>query len=277
LNVINFIEEVAVMLDYYYYREPLLMSPFHPVEFDYTYAMYPQKILYKPLKRISPYSYGKVNTSTGIILHYIKTSPNYITLSRNDAGTVAQSGYYGINGGYFDWNGDILSIAVVNNIPIKKKVGDYGSGWYNVWSTSPKRGTLVWDPIASSYSIQVINSAGNINVTNKSNYWAQGGISMGLRNSNWYYQAVNVEGMSNPDGKAYRTGIVYNNMKNIWLIVTNTSCTASDFRQGIWNNIGSGSLVDGIFLDGSGSSQMNCAEVKLNGDSRAIPGMVRLK
>ncbi|RKL63249.1 hypothetical protein DXT63_07545 [Thermoanaerobacteraceae bacterium SP2] len=218
------------------------------------------------------YTYGNVTASNGVNLRFIKTSPNNTTLQAINA-NVTDTDYYGVNGGFF-YNTDILSIAVVNDQPVKGNPGDYDSGWYN---ETYDRGTLIWDPVARVYSIVVIGSASDITVTDPDQYWAQGGISMSLQDdSNWYNQAVNVEHMPNPDGNAHRTALVYNTGLNIWYIITPTSCTAGQFRSAIKEKIGSGTLVDGIFLDGGGSSQMQCAEYSYSGDGRVVREMVRL-
>jgi len=219
------------------------------------------------------YTYGSITASNGVNLRYIKTSPSDTTLQAINA-NVTDTSYFGVNGGFF-YGTDILSIAVVNGEPVKGDPGDYGSGWFN---SNYDRGTLIWDPVARAYSIEVIGSASEINVRDENQYWAQGGISMSLQDdSNWYNQAVNKEHMPNPDGKAYRTGLVYNSGLSIWYIVTPTKCTATQFRAAIKEKIGSGTLVDGIFLDGSGSSQMQCSEYSFSGDGRVVREMVRLK
>jgi len=218
------------------------------------------------------YTYGSVNASNGVRIKFIKTSPNNTTL-QTIYKNVTNTNYYGVTGGFF-YGTDILSIAVVNDEPVKGNPGDYGSGWFN---EKYDRGTLIWDPVTRAYSIQVIHSSSDIIVRDKKQYWAQGGISMSLQdNSNWYNQAAIVEHMPNPDGKAYRTGLVYNTGLNIWYIITPTKCTAGKFRKAIKEKIGSGTLVDGIFLDGGGSSQMQCKGYSFGGDGRALLQMVRL-
>ncbi|WP_278738691.1 phosphodiester glycosidase family protein [Paenibacillus macerans] len=85
------------------------------------------------------------------------------------------------------------------------------------------------------------------------------------------------ENMQNRTGNAFRTGLVYNNTNNIWLIVTDVKCTAAEFRTAIKEKVGSGTLVNGIFLDGSGSSQMKCKEKKVYGDEREVYQTVALR
>lgn len=82
--------------------------------------------------------------------------------------------------------------------------------------------------------------------------------------------------MPNMSGKAYRTAMVYGSGLNLWLIVTNAACTAGQFRYAIKEKIGSGTLVDGIFLDGSGSSQMRTDKVQIRGDGRSVYSIVTI-
>lgn len=225
------------------------------------------------------YVYGKVTASNGVVLHYMKTSPNNTTLRYvGTNSTLKDSGYYGVNGGFFDPADltKLLSIAVINDQPINGNRGDYGSGWYNVWLDHPPRGTLVWDPVARQYSVQVVVHAGELRgITDRGNYWAQGGISMTLGDDvRWDDQAL-AEAI--PGGLATQTtraGLVYNAGLNIWYVVTTTRCTPGAFRSAIKETIGSGTLVDGIFLDGGSSVSMNSAEFSYG--SRKIPQIVSL-
>lgn len=59
----------------------------------------------------------------------------------------------------------------MNDQPLKGEQDDYGSGWYNI--DYPK-GTLVWDEITGQFSVQVVQDAHQIKVTDKQHYWAQG-------------------------------------------------------------------------------------------------------
>jgi exopolysaccharide biosynthesis protein len=215
------------------------------------------------------YTYG--NVSTGTLLHFIKTSPNNITLKVVNK-NVASTSEYGCNGAFF-YGSDQISLAVNNDVPVQGVVGGYGSGWFN---EKYKRGALVWDKAAGKYSVQVVSAASEIEVADRSQYWAQGGISMSLQDdANWKAIATQ-QNMPNIDGKTTRTALVWNTGFNLWLIVTETLCTAEQFRLAIKKNIGSGTLVDGIFLDGGGSSQMRCAEKSIDGDGRRVVQMVAL-
>ncbi|WP_231586764.1 hypothetical protein [Paenibacillus sp. E194] len=147
------------------------------------------------------------------------------------------------------------------------------SGWENA---KYARGTLVWDAAARRYSTQVVRSADELKVSDHSRYWAQSGISISLRDvANWQ-KIARQQNMPNISGKVFRTALVYGSSLNLWMIVTNTACTVSDFRAAIKQKIGSGTFVDGIFLDGSGSSQMIYGAVKLRGDGRTVYSVVSI-
>jgi hypothetical protein len=216
---------------------------------------------------VANYTYSN---EKGIILDSIKTSPNNITLRKLNA-NVSNSANFGINGGFF-FGLDLLSIAINDDIPVNGVKLAYGSGWFN---EKFARGTLIWDAFAKKYSIQTIMSGNEIVVTDRSQYWAQGGISMSLQNANWKTIAE-AQGMPNMTGLTTRVAMVYNSFNNLWLVITEQLCTAEDFRSAIKGQIGSDTLVDGIFLDGGGSVQMNCTENKYAGDGRSVVQMVAL-
>jgi hypothetical protein len=214
--------------------------------------------------------------TNGVVLQSIKTSPKNIRLKNiNPVSNLASQSSYGINGGYFNFtNYDILNIAVNNDVPVKGTAGSYGVGWNN--EGAYLRGTLVWDDAAGTFSVVSCTDAGAIYVTNRTRYWAQGGISMTLSDDLQWRQIAGLENMQNPDGLAERAGMVYNNANSLWLVVTNSNCTAGQFRAAIKEKVGSNTLVDGIFLDGSGSAQLKCAGGSALGDGRSVPEMVSL-
>ncbi|WP_171684017.1 hypothetical protein [Paenibacillus planticolens] len=208
-------------------------------------------------------------------MHTIRTTPDNIRLQAIDT-NVTKTPYYGINGGFF-WEGALLSIAVINDQPLKGLPGDYGSGWYNTGvDTNLKRGTLVWDDITKRFSIQVVTNAGELTVTDKHHYWAQGGVSMRLNDSFGWENDMISEEMPAYDESRMRTAIVYDNLENMYMIVTPTYCTIAEFRTAILETLGDRRIVDGIYLDGDGSSQMQCRYVRLNGDHRQVYQMLAL-
>lgn len=215
------------------------------------------------------YTYSK-SVVNGLTMHVMKSSPKNIVL-KSTSSNLANVSDYGINGGFF-YGSDLLSIAVNNDVPVRGVPGGYGSGWIN---EKYARGTLVWDGAASRYSVQTVKNAAEIDVNNRGNYWAQAGISMSLQDDTNWKSIATAQNMPNMTGSTTRTALVYNSGLNIFLVVTNTACTAEAFRKAV-KQLGSGTIVDGVFLDGSGSSQMKCSETVLKGDGRIVRQMVAL-
>jgi hypothetical protein len=219
-------------------------------------------------KTMSNYTYSEPR---GPRLSVIKASPNNIILKEINK-NVASGVDTGINGGFF-YSSDLLSIAVNNDIPACGVAGAYGSGWYN---EKYARGTLVWDRSTGVYSVQVVKSAAELDVSDRSNYWAQGGISMSLQDdANWEAVAT-AQGMPNMTGSTYRTALIWNSGFNIWLVISEEACTAKAFRGAVKYLVGSGTIVDGIFLDGGGSTQMKCTENTFSGDGRSVVQMIAI-
>jgi hypothetical protein len=235
--------------------------------FIYDFMVYPKD-----------YHYSKMTAANGVVLHIIRTSPGNVHLQSIETNVTATD-YYGINGGFF-WEGALLSIAVIDGLPIKGKPGEYGSGWYNTGTDMKlKRGTLVWDGSLKQFSVQVVTHAGQLKVMNKHNFWAQGGVSMSMGHDQLDLERTMIlENMPSYNETHLRTGIVYDRQKNVYLIVTPTPCTVEQFRSAILEKLNRKNyLVDGIFLDGDGSSQMQARYVRLKGDHRQVFQMLRLK
>ncbi|TVY03284.1 hypothetical protein [Cohnella terricola] len=217
------------------------------------------------------YKYDSVAASNGMELHYLLTQPSNIELESVSNNLVAAP-FYGINGGFF-YDDALLSIAVMNDVPVHKEIDQFGSGAANV---KYARGTLVWDGELNRFSVQVVRRASEIEVSDRARYWAQGGISMSLdRSESWTEQAA-AEAAPLPDQASLRSAAVYDEEGNLYLIVSTTKGTLAAFREAIVEKIGDGRLVNGIFLDGDGSSQLRCREVKLRGDGRPVVQMISL-
>jgi len=227
------------------------------------------------------HTYGTVTASNGVKLAYIKTSPrNVRPCYLKPAKTIPNSTNFGVNGGFFNLGSqNLLSIAVANGVGVGENGNnDFNSGWYNC---DYARGTLVWDNADSKYQIVVTKYASEISVKSWTGSWAQGGISMWLQitDDNQFKKLAGDENMPNITGGENRTGLVYGTGGNIWLVVSISTCTALAFRDAIKKSIGSGTVVDGIFLDGGGSTQMKCNELSYGGNltpNRLIPEMVML-
>ncbi|WP_438432526.1 hypothetical protein [Gorillibacterium sp. sgz500922] len=215
------------------------------------------------------YAYAAYSAANGVELHAIQTDPDNVQLVAitNNVNAV---NYYGVNGGFF-YDSALLSIAVNDGIPVIGKAGDYGSGWMNV---KYARGTLVWDRTVRRFSVQLASSAEDLAVTDRSRYWAQGGISMHLQDAGWHTLAE-AEHMPGIDELHMRTGLLFDRDNRLRLVVTNSLCTAEEFRSALLEWKGN-ELLDGIFLDGDGSSQLKIKEMRLPGDSRAVRQMLAL-
>lgn len=217
------------------------------------------------------YEYKTKIASNGFELHVLKSKPSNITLehvSRN----VTQTRYFGINGGFFSGE-SLLSIATVNGFPVAGSKGQYGAGDENV---KYPRGTLLWDGALDTLSVQVVSRAAELKVKDPNRFWAQGGISMSIgRDDAWELQAK-LENAPFTDDKRLRSALVYDNKGMLYLVVSATKGTLSEFRAAVLETVGDGQLADGIFLDGDGSSQLQAAEASLPGDSRPIVQMIRI-
>lgn len=229
-----------------------------------------QKDRQEPIPAI--YAYDQAKASNGVLLHTIRTSPDHIYLRAIDS-NLAKRKEYGINGGFF-WEGYLLSMAIMNDQPAKGKPGDYGSGWFN---TDRRKGTLVWDASAGKFSVQVAEAAEELIVADRKRYWAQGGVSMSLSNeSAWSRQAVE-EDMPALNEKRMRSGMIYDSSNQVWLIVSPTPCTVEEFRNAAKERVNRVAIaIDGIFLDGDGSSQMKIGRTLLSGDGREVYQMITL-
>jgi len=214
------------------------------------------------------YTYQETLSSGNVQLHMMSVAPEN-TVLRAAGSPLRPIAAYGINGGFF-YGSDLLSIAIVNDVPVSGKQKAYGSGWFNA---KYPRGTLVWDGAAGRFAVQVVSSGDELAVSDRSHYWAQGGISMNLGGEDLWKAAAEQEHLPFADEQRMRSGLVYDKAGKLWLIVTPTLCTAAEFRAAILETV-PGEGREGIFLDGDGSSQMNAEEAVLPGDSRAVVQMI---
>jgi hypothetical protein len=217
------------------------------------------------------YIYGKDIASNQMELHYLRTRPSNVMLESVHSNVTAVP-FYGINGGFF-YQDDLLSIAVVNDKPVNEWEGQYGIGGANA---KYARGTLVWDGSKDRLSVQVVSMASEIAVTDRLHYWAQGGISMSFGSGDHWLEQIATENAPLPIDYCLRSAAVFDTEGNLYLVVSTTKGSLASFREAIIEQIGEGKLVDGIFLDGDGSSQLRSREAKLRGDGRPVVQMMRL-
>ena len=225
----------------------------------------------KELNMPHDYVYGRAEATNGMKLHYMVTRPSNVSPVAVHA-NVASGPFYGVNGGFF-YQDALLSIAVVNGMPVNAAQGYYGAGDVNA---KYARGTLVWDGATDGLSVQTVSRDGDLNVTDRAHYWAQGGISMRLNSENAWLLQVVAEQAPNMDEDRLRSAAVYDTQGSLYLVVSTTKGTLAAFRDAIVETIGAGKLVDGIFLDGDGSSQLRSREIRLTGDGRPVVEMLRL-
>jgi len=215
-------------------------------------------------------NYFQIEAANGVILHVLKTDPSHISL-KSIKDNVVRAKATGINGGFF-WGDQLLSIAVMDGIPVNGSSNEYGSGWFN---TKYARGTIVYDRVTRMIDVQRVSSVGDLHLTDTTKYWAQGGISMNLKDeSNWYRLAAIEEGLPFPNDERLRSGMAYDNNGEVYLIVTSNRCTAEKFRTAIKGSIAVGILNEAIFLDGDGSSQLLAGNARLQGDNRSVVQMI---
>ncbi|WP_256715756.1 hypothetical protein [Paenibacillus odorifer] len=214
------------------------------------------------------YSFLETVSTDNVQLYMMSLSPEDIKL-RAAGVPLRQVNAYGINGGFF-YQDALLSMAIMNDTPVNGAQKGYGSGWFNA---KYARGTLVWDGASRSFSVQVVSSGEELKITDRQHYFAQGGISMNLGHEDLWEAAVAEEHLPYSDEKRLRSGMVYDNTGKLWLIVTPTLSTAAEFRSAILQTVPAKGL-EGIFLDGDGSSQMNAKEIIVPGDSRSVVQMI---
>ncbi|SEO97150.1 phosphodiester glycosidase family protein [Paenibacillus sp. OV219] len=217
------------------------------------------------------YQYMEKVASNGFKLHMLQTDPSNISLEivRQN---LALSDYYGVNGGFF-YDTSLLSMAIMNGQPVGGAKGQYGAGDEN---TKFPRGTLVWDGVSNKLTVQIVSKASELRVSDPLHFWAQGGISMSLGKDDLWQGRAMLENAPLMDNDHLRSAAVYDRQGKLYLIVSSTKGTLADFRTAILEQLGSVQLVDGIFLDGDGSSQLQAAEKVLPGDSRPVVEMMRI-
>lgn len=167
-----------------------------------------------------------------------------------------------------------MNISVQNDLLVKRGQDDWYGGRYNIGAgaiDSPM-GTLVYDAYNGTASIQKISrydGPNGVAVEKRYAYWAQGGISMSLKDDQNWSSVATSENLVSINDTVYRTALGYTNgsTDNIFGIVTQTACTAAQFRSAIKSTL----LLDGaIFLDSGPSSQMRAVDnsgnvIKLTG------------
>lgn len=233
-----------------------------------THLSIPKSV--RPEPTSENYKIERFVADNNITLYAMQTEPRNIRLRWID-NNVTATGFAGVNGGFF-WDKQLLSIAVQNDVPVGGKPGARGSGWFNA---KYARGTLVYDEANGEFSVQVVGDASELKVTDRASFWAQGGISLSLEDEAAWRKQADKEAMPAPDDLRLRSAMAYG-ADGVYLIVTDIGCTAEDFREAIrqYGKSLPHRLIEGIFLDGDGSSQLLAREAKLPGDGRPVLQMI---
>ncbi|GKU78780.1 hypothetical protein [Paenibacillus sp. L3-i20] len=224
-----------------------------------------------PLEAIKQYNYSAVEATNGMKIHVLATKPAFVTLEVINE-NVSLSEKVGVNGGFF-YGEALMSMSVVNGHAVNGEMNGYGSGGVNM---KYARGTLVWDGESNALSVQVVSKANEVKVKDHSRFWAQGGISMSLGNDAGWEKQSQLEHAPFAEDDRLRSGAVYDDKGTLYLLVSETEGSLEMFRTAIVEKIGAGRLVDGIFLDGDGSSQLLSKEKALPGDNRPVVQMLRI-
>lgn len=213
------------------------------------------------------HTYYKTVTSNGFTLHIIETNASNIRLINLQKGsTLANSGYYGINGGFFNRriSGGVDLDAndfTCHNIALNNgvEIGPNGTGATNGDSTG--HAVIAYYNNQIHYCAECMSKEDLKATLGGEAVWAQGGGALKLGDSNWTRRDLcfGDDALVNSRG---RTAIVANkSTKKIYLIVAQESTNKSieNFRTAIQQHFGiTSSNTDyvGIQLDGGGSSAL---------------------
>ena len=236
-------------------------------------------------------------------LDYIKTVPSNIELLEND-GTVPESDApAAINGGFFNRETEeLVSIAVNNNESVDPERFGESNNYGNL-----TRGTLYYDGYTNSTGVWPVSNIDELTedperIKDLNNYWAQGGISMGLKLPEIDYglpqQTIEELNQISPTEETQRTALIHDNLPNnrtgetgseVYLVTTEDEVTLGEFRaaikqtftdsEGVARGDAEVDVEGGIFLDGGGSTQIKADDDFEYSDTenRDIPQIIALK
>lgn len=210
----------------------------------------------------------RTGTYNGILLHMLRTHASNITLKNlRCEKTLKESGYYGCNGGFFNFPNSatnpkrVISLAKVNGGVVGPNSNDGNQNNYT------GGGVILWNgnSLVCLFS-RPDDDASTMPNTSAYGTWAQGGISFWLGYKDFYNAAINEVGYK-PDqmverSTAKRTAMIADlDTDNVYLIATENECDYIDFRAAIQSAFditdgnSTNSRYKGIMLDGGGSTQ----------------------
>jgi hypothetical protein len=214
-------------------------------------------------------------TKNGVDLSIIKTPGwNIVMGGLKQAGTLASPvGYYGINGGFFEYSGqpNYQNGANTKYIALNNGKGIYGNGAYDGFENRMGRACLSYNSSTSKlvWKGQYVESANDLGANDR--YWAQGGPSFkfGLKDGLWEDVLKSEIKPENFDpSSAYQAAICANlDTKYVYLIVSKTKAKVSSFRKALHDYLvvpntatSEHAYIVGILLDSGGSASLRCAE-----------------
>lgn len=209
--------------------------------------------------------YESFAASNGITIYLIQTDASKInivnlTTSANPMGQkVSESGYYGINGSFFN-----TTTGVIENIAFQD--GEAQGGFKGGGENNQNGDSLIYYKNKSVYYANGVKSSSSNKVPKVANSWAQGGFGLYLGFSGWneLFEAENPS-TDITGTPSFRTGMVCNTSTNaIYLVMCRIQVSVKDFRQAIMDKCG---INDGngnpnnpywraIMLDGGRSAQI---------------------
>ena len=230
-------------------------------------------------------------TSGNVKLKYIKTPASNIKIlsfsresgSDDTRKTISASGWYGMNGSWFDIGGDghIMNLAYDDGVRQGAICSDASVPTVNGVKvdgfTNSVGKTLIY------YRQGQVMCASNVSSPDyrcTDSSWAQGGIGLYLCNMNGYQMFVNEGGGLYSGDVTSRSALVVNTHTNTaYLITTSTAVTVQNFRLAIMDNFsiseGDPDIWKGILLDGGGSTQLRGSDIQVS-SSRKVPQMIAL-
>lgn len=245
------------------------------------------------------YNYFRTDVAipSGLIvdLEWLGTSARNIVLESTNS-AVPNSGFNGINGGFFErGTRNLLSIAVNDDVAVNENRKNDPvplppldrRGRNNDFTA---RGTVYWNGADNSMGVAQASNVQELTapsgpIDDPLNYWAQGGISMGLRDPvvrNGLPQVTIDDRLENitggETGFTQRSGLVFDEFDTgaeVYLVITRDAVTLGEFRSAIKAAIPNAD--DGIFLDGGGSTQLKADGVSYPNGNRIIPQMVTIQ
>lgn len=207
----------------------------------------------------------------GYVLYMIQTTGSNIKLvnlnhalgNTSTQTTMQNSGYYGMNGSFYNVSGNqgLLNITMDSGATVGVGTDSNGNLYGKVNSIGS--GLIAWDGSILRHYENITNASSISYLTNQ-NTWGQGGIALHLGSSDWLSRVESQPGASAyTSGYSPRSAMIINVSTNdVYLIMTSGLIDFATFRAriqqyfGISDGTTSYNTYKGIMLDGGTSSQI---------------------